>query len=149
MLNASPQALTEVSSTQKLPLGTRYSPDGGKTEFIYLKGVASTAIGSWVTFDEAGITALLAANAKGQVGVAQAALVANTYGWYQIFGTGDALMINVADNGDLYHVSAGVVDDAVVAGDRIKGAWARETVGGTAALGAVQLAYPFVDDIAD
>ena len=90
-----PQALTEVSTTQKVPLGTiisardRDSTSVGEGEFIYLKGVASTAAGSVVTYDNSTYATTLSAvggNIPRPVAVAMAATVANTFGWYQIAG---------------------------------------------------------------
>lgn len=131
-------------------LGTRYKV-GGK-EYIFLKAPSSGVVGNWVTFDEAFIATKLAANAKGQVAVLMGTTTDNTYGvWAQIFGPASGFNgANCADNADLYATAtAGLADDAVVVGDRIKGAWARALIGGSNAVGAVQLAYPFVDDIAD
>jgi hypothetical protein len=148
-LMIAPQELDKISTTQELPLRARAMDKDGN-EYIYLKGVADTAVGRFVTFDEAGITALLAANAKGSVATAMAATVADRYGWYQIYGSGiGSLAANCADNADLYATAtAGVADDAIVAGDRIKGALARGAVT-DAANAAVQLNYPFIDDMAD
>lgn len=148
-VHISPQQLAVTSTNQEFPLGTQMVGSDGKV-FIYLKGVASTAIGSWVTFDEAFATALLVADAKGAVAVAMSANVANQYGWYQMFGAASALTANdVADNGDVYGTATpGAADDAVVAGDRVKGALFRAARTG-AGLVSVQLFNPYVDDIAD
>lgn len=123
------QPIADTSTTQNHPLGMRVcardfgANQNGEGEFIYLKGVASTAVGSWVTFYEDDYTtALLAANAIGQVGVAMSANVASQYGWYQVRGkaVGKALAA-YADNGLVYATAtAGSVDDAAVAGDRVK-----------------------------
>ena len=54
-----PQPIDETSTTLKTKLGTKIRAqhaDYGEAEFIYLKGVASTAQVDWVTFDEAYIT---------------------------------------------------------------------------------------------
>lgn len=148
------QAVDEVSSTQKMPLGTIVKmkhATSGVGEFIYLKGVASTVAGSWVTYNaDDWSTALLAANAKGPVAVAMAALVANTYGWYQISGKASAAAADVADNADVFiDTAAGVCDDAEVEGDRVKGArWASADDTDTN-LADVELARPWVDDQKD
>ena len=122
----------------------------GAGEFIFLKGVASTAEGSWVTYnaDDFG-TALLAANAIGPVGVAMCASVANKYGWYQISGKaiGKALA-GYVDNGLVYATAtAGSIDDAVVAGDRVKlalGASALDTP--ATGYAEFEIHRPFMDD---
>lgn len=150
------QQIDETSTTQKHPLGTivravdRATTAYGEGEFIYLLGVASTAVGSWVTVHEDGFTTtLLAANDIGRVAVAMSANVASQYGWYQISGkaVGKALA-SYADNGLVYATAtAGSVDDAVVAGDRVKkaiGASAVDTP--STGLAEFEIDRPFMDD---
>ena len=117
------QPIAEITTIQRHPLGmlaVGIDPVYGVGEFIYLIGVASTAVGSWVTFTEDDFaTALLAADAVGRVAVAMGANVASSYGWYQIKGkaVGKALT-GYLDNADVYATAtAGSVDDAVVIGD--------------------------------
>lgn len=122
--------LYSVDTTQKYALGTvvqGQSASHGFGEFIYLKGVGSTAEGSVVTYDEAGVTTLLVANAKGPVAVALGATVASTYGWYQILGKAAALAAaSSADNAFVGRETAdGSVGDGRAAGDEILGAIAR------------------------
>ena len=63
------------------------STDYGIGEFIYLKGLDATAVGTVVTFNSSSFqTALAVANAKGQIAFAMAATVTGEYGWYQIYG---------------------------------------------------------------
>lgn len=147
------QAIAETSTTENMRVGTRikcHDATYGVGEFIYLKGVASTAVGSWVTFNgDDNSTALLAANAIGPVAVAMSANVADQYGWYQIYGkaVGKALA-SYADNGLVYATAtAGSIDDAVVAGDRVKlakGASAVDTP--STGLAEFEIQYPFMDD---
>jgi len=138
-------------------LGTRIqardtSTNGyGISEFIFLKGVASTAIGSWVTYNQDdGTTTLLAANAIGPVAVAMSAnILATTYGWYEIFGKAQAKAATAfADNANVYATAtAGTVDDAIVAGDRVKnckGASALDTP--TTGYAEFEISYPVMDD---
>jgi hypothetical protein len=124
------QGIAEVSTTQQHPLGTIVkavdygSNQNGEGEFIYVKGVTNGARGSWVTINEDDYTtALLAANAIGRVGILMSVLDAATdYGWAQISGkaVGKALAA-FADDANVYATAtAGSVDDAVVAGDRVK-----------------------------
>lgn len=144
-----------VDSAAKVPVGTIVTatdPTYGAGEFIYLKGVASTAIGSWVTYSmDDGSTALLAANAIGPVAVAMAATVASTWGWYQISGkaVGKALA-SYADNGLVFATAtAGSVDDAVVDGDMVhlaKGASAIDTP--SSGFAEFEISRPYTDDIA-
>lgn len=147
------QPIDVTDTVQKHPLGTIVAaadPVYGGGEFIYLKGVASTAIGSWVTYNnDDGSTALLAANAIGPVGVAMSANVASQYGWYQINGKaiGKALT-GYVDNALVYATAtAGSVDDAVVAGDRVKNAIGASAVD-TPATGYAEFEInrPWMDD---
>ncbi len=147
------QAIATNSSTAQHPLGAifqAHDPDYFSGEFIYLKGVADTAVGSWVTYNlDDCSTALLAANAIGPVGVAMAATVANEYGWYHIQGkaVGKALS-GYADNGLVYATStAGSIDDAVVSGDRVKNAKGASAVGTpSSGLAEFEITRPFMDD---
>lgn len=147
------QAITEVSTTQQHPLGTivkAVDETYGVGEFIYLKGLASTARGTWVTYNtDDWSTTLLAANAIGPVAVAMAATVASTYGWYQISGKaiGKALT-GYLDNALVYATAtAGSVDDAVVAGDRVKNALGASAVDTpSAGLAEFEISRPWMDD---
>lgn len=147
------QPIAVTDTTQRHALGTRVravDPTYGAGEFIYLKGVASTAIGSWVKFNaDDGTTSLLAANDIGPVAVAMSANVASQYGWYQIYGKaiGKALT-GYADNGLVYATStAGSIDDAVVAGDRVKNALGASAVDTpSTGLAEFEIQYPFMDD---
>ena len=146
-----PIAVTDTVQNHKLGTIVRAEdPTYGSGEFIYLLGVASTAVGSWVTYDlDNGGTALLAANAIGPVAVAMSANVASQYGWYQISGkaVGKALT-GFVDNANVYATAtAGSIDDAVVAGDRVKlakGASAVDTP--SAGLAEFEISRPFMDD---
>lgn len=147
------QPIADTSTTAKHELGLTVrakDPTYGVGEFVYLKGVASTAVGSWVTYNsDDGTTALLAANAIGPVAVSMSANVASQYGWYQISGKaiGKALT-GFVDNANVYSTAtAGSVDDAVVAGDRVqnaKGASAVDTP--STGLAEFEIWYPFVND---
>ena len=145
--------ITDTDTVAKVPLGTRlhaYDPTYGDGEFIYLKGVASTVAGSWVTFlQDDNSTVLLAANAIGPVAIAMSANVTNQYGWYQIYGKAVGLALTgYLDNALVYATAtAGSVDDAVVAGDRVKLAIGASAVGTpSAGFAEFEIQYPFMDD---
>lgn len=140
--------LYSVDSTQKYPIGTTVTAvdaTHGFGEFIYLKGVADTAEGSWVSYDEAGVTALFATGIISQLAVALGATVADTYGWYCRKGKIAASTTSVDDNdAQLYQEAAGQVSDTVTAGDRVYGAIARSATDTPATgLSWVQIDYPF------
>lgn len=87
------QDLMTTSTTQAHKLGTKVrgvdvgSLGYGEGEFIYLKGVASTAAGDIVSYDaKAGTTTRSVAATRGPLAVAMSANVASQYGWYQVFG---------------------------------------------------------------
>lgn len=141
--SASVGALTDVHSTQQNPLGQRRFE--GVNEYIYLQGVASTAQYDLVTFDEAFATTRAVAAAVGPCAIAQAAIVASSYGWYLINGSGTLnCSAAVADNAKLFlTATAGQVDDTSVAGDQVVGAIARSSAAGAGTITA-QVRYPQV-----
>jgi hypothetical protein len=147
------QPIAETSTTLKHRLGDRFrctDPTYGPGSFIYLQGVASTAVGSWVTFNQDdGTTALLAANAIGPVAVAMSACVASNYGWYQIYGKAVGLALaGFVDNANVYATATpGSVDDAIVAGDRVKNAKGASALGvPSGSFAEFELQYPVMDD---
>jgi len=124
------QKIEETSTTQNFPLGKiiqAYDKDTtayGNGEFIYLKGVASTAIGEPVIYDlDAGTTTRVVAGSRGNNAYAMSANVASQYGWYQIAGTAVAKTGTVASGARPYATAtAGTLDDTVVSGDAIDNA---------------------------
>lgn len=96
---AGSQGIADNSTTQKHPLGTivrAKDPTYGEGEFIYLKGVASTTVGLWVTYNVS-FQSALATSAVGTPNphaVAMSACVADEYGWYQIGGLAIASKAN-------------------------------------------------------
>lgn len=137
---------TDIHTAAKNPVLQR-SFDGAGNEYIYLKGVASTVAGSWVAYDELGLTTLLVANGLGAVAIAQNSVVASNWGWYLIFGAGYGLcLVSYADNAKVWATStAGSIDDADVPVDLITGAVgrsARATTGTYSGMALFQLNYP-------
>jgi len=130
------QAIADREDVQKHPLGTivRAKDVGstayGESEFIYVKGVASTVAKDWVGVPADNYTIVRAvANGNYPVGVAMAALTASYWGWVQISGKalGNCLT-SFADNAAVFLTStAGSIDDASVAGDWIAGALGAST----------------------
>jgi hypothetical protein len=150
------QNIGDTSTTQNHVLGTIVqavdvaSTAYGAGEFVYLLGVASTVLGSFVTYNaDDNSTALLAANAIGPVAVSMSINVASQYGWYQISGkaVGKALT-GYADNALVFATAtAGSIDDAVVAGDRVKLAKGASAVGTpSTGLAEFEIQRPFMDD---
>jgi len=147
------QAIADTSTTAKHDVGTivrAVDSSYGSGEFIYLLGVASTAVGSWVTYNmDDGSTTLLAANAIGPVAVAMSANVANQYGWYQIQGKAvGACLTQFADNAQVWiTATAGSVDDASVAGDLVNNAKGASTTVVDSGVADFEISRPFVDNI--
>lgn len=146
-------AITDTDTTQKCPLGTIVNatdPTYGAGEFIYLLGVASTAVGTVVVYNADDFsTTRASANAIGPVAIAMSANVASQYGWYQIQGKAvGKVLAGFADNADCYlTATAGSIDDADVAGDYIsgmKGASAIDTP--STGLAELEIWRPFVRD---
>ena len=150
------QGIATTSTSQEQDLGSivqAWDSTYLTGEFIYLKGVASTVVGSFVTYNLKDCsTELLVANAIGPVAVSMSINVASSYGWYQISGTAvGKAKAGFADNAAVYATStAGSIDDAVVAGDRVhnaKGASALDDP--STGLAKFELNRPHTDDIAD
>ena len=147
------QPIADTSTVQQHPLGLKvqaYDPVYFGGEFVYAKGVASTAVGSWVLINEDDwSTSLLAANDIGRVGIAMSANVAGQWGWYQVSGKAvGKVLAGFLDNANIYATAtAGSVDDAVVAGDRVKCAKGASAIGTpSAGLAEVEINNPFMDD---
>jgi hypothetical protein len=142
------QAIADTSTTQQHALGTLIRAVDevyGEGEFVYLKGVASTVVGSVVIFDsKLATTTLAVAGSRGPAAVAMSANVANQFGWYQVSGSAVAKAGTVVANASPYvTATAGTIDDAVVAADKIDGARFK-TADGTPSAGfaVLQLARP-------
>lgn len=126
------QPIGQSSATQKHAIGTvikGVDPTYGEGEFIYLLGVASTVVGSVVTYNgnstgtPTGQTALApsTANLAQPLAVAMGANLAANYGWYQISGN-----MVMATNGTLaagpapiYLAGSGQVTSSGAAGKQV------------------------------
>lgn len=146
------QPISEASATQRHSLGTIIRTKDlllGSSEHIYLKGVAATVTGSVVIYNSDDFsTSLLVANDIGPVAVAMVPVLANQFGWYMIQGKAIVKAGSVVDNANVYATATpGQVDDAVVAGDRIKNAKFASADGTpSAGLAECEIWRPFMDD---
>lgn len=117
---AGAQAVATTSTDQKHALGTivrATDPTYGEGEFIYLLGVASTVVGSVVTFDAATYQTVLCAvggNIPRPIAVAMSANVASQYGWYQISGV--AVMAKTCTVSLAAGAAVGVLTTGLIAG---------------------------------
>ena len=147
------QAIAVTDTVQNHKLGTivrAEDPTYGAGEFIYLKGVASTVVGSLVVYDQYLATTTLApaTGGKGSVAVAMSANVANQYGWYQIAGSAAVKAPNAMTAGaDVFMLAAtaGSVDDAQVNGEQVVNAVVSTTTGTpSSGLALIQINRPFL-----
>jgi hypothetical protein len=151
-----PQKFEDTSTTQKLPLGTIVRGQEvttvayGAGEFIYLKGVASTVVGSLVTYDPFLATTTLApaTGGKGPVAVSMSANVASQFGWYQIGGVAAVKAPNaMVVNAEVFMLAAtpGSVDDAQVNGEQVVNAVVTTTTGTpSSGLALITINRPFL-----
>lgn len=123
----------------------------GDDEYLYLKGVVGTVIGSLVAVDKLYVTTLAstALATPRRLAVSKGAIVANKFGWYQVRGVGsvDSAASNAEDAQQYLTATAGRVDDAVVANKAVIGMRLTETVGGAAALASCQLNHPHFEPL--
>lgn len=113
--------IASFESTKTLPLGTivrASDPTYGVGEFIYLPGIANTAVGSLVTYNTTTYTTALApvgTNKPQPIAVAMSAnIVATTWGWYQISGM--AVMKKTCTVSLAANAAVGVLTTGLVAG---------------------------------
>lgn len=141
-----------VDDSALVPIGTiaQFRDTGttylGVGEFIYLKGIGSTVLGSVVSYKQsdgtaaAGTTALWAGTVSTgyPLAVATAAIVADKYGWYQISGAAICKTTGtIADGDSLYYGAAGTLQNTPVAGKQVIGAQATSANGVPAANQAI------------
>ncbi len=140
----------EVHTTAQNALMATATDDTGK-RCIYLQGVSSLVSGDTVTYDEAGVTTLIVANAKGPVAFATAAVNATTsYGWFALTAPKGITLngvASIADNGTVgKETTDGKLGDGRVAGDQIAGAFSRSATSGAGDVTVQVVDGPFVDD---
>jgi hypothetical protein len=148
-----------VSFGQVHPLGTiirAYDATLGEGEFIYLEGVASTVVGTLVTYNNLAGTTTFVPNTAGQnapVAVAMSANVANQFGWYQIAGVATiSKTATKVSPGVVLSISAtaGSVAGGCVAGKKVINAVSvnAATVASGVATIQAQIDRPFMDPVA-
>lgn len=147
------QDIEDTDNVQRHPLGTLVratDPLYGTGEFIYLRGVASTQVGTLVTYDQflATTTIAPATGGRGSVAVAMSANVAGQFGWYQISGSAAVRAPNAMVPGaDVFMLAAtpGSVDDTAVNGEQVLNATVSTTTGTpSTGLALIQINRPFL-----
>jgi hypothetical protein len=144
------QAIADSSTTQKHELGTIIrckdpsSTTLGTGEFIYLKGINSTVVGSIVNYDDNWLTALDTAAVAGPsrpLAVAMSACVTGSFGWYQISGMAVAVKSNAVSFADGVGIgSASGLAVAVATGTVIQGAVVRAVASAKSDVTSVNIA---------
>lgn len=156
-----PQPIHATSTVQLMPFGSivrAYDNIQGAGEFMYLGGVASTAVGNVMTaaVSTGVVTRFVTAPNSGRAFyIAMAAHVANQFGWYQISGTALATTAGTgAAGGVAYTVGTSTVTSAATTGNAILGSVivAAEdstfTKVGTVRNGSTSLVVPDFDGLA-
>lgn len=141
------QAIAETSTTQNHPIGMIVQAEDstyGSAEFIYLKGVASTAVGSVVTYNTGSGTTALAAvgtNKPQPIAIAMSANVANQWGWYQISGIAvvkKTCTVSLAANAAVGVLTVGLIA-GTGSGKEVQGALVAAVASATAGRTTVQV----------
>jgi len=141
----SPAGATTIIPTPPAVLGSvvrAFDPTYGEGEFLCLKGVAATVVGSLVVYDSTTYQTTLApstANLARPVAVAMSANLAATFGWYQIDGS--AVVLKSVNHNIQPNVAVGVYSTGKIAATSSSGAGkeiegARFTAAATAASAA-------------
>ena len=145
------QPIAVTSTVQNHPEGTiveATDPTFGGGEFMYLKGVASTVVGSLVTFDPVNHTTTLSpntANLAQPVAVAMSANVASQWGWYQVQGAAviKKTAVKVSPNVALFQsATAGRIMSTVASGKQLVNA---RSVNAATVLSAVSTITAVID----
>jgi hypothetical protein len=150
---ASQGLLTDIDTVQRNELG-QISADEFGNEYVYLKGLAATAAGSWVVYDELYQTSLLTTTANsgipGPVAVSLGAVLAVNFGWYVIrhsFVFGLCISDTFVDDSAVFATAtAGSVDDDSAAATQVTGAWSRTA--GTTTSTNFQIMHPIFQGFA-
>ena len=142
--------VSTVDTTPQFNLG-QVANGNALDQYLYVKAnTALSGAGLVCTIDAShGADALSTSNdARGNiVGVAMAAIAANSYGWLQIRGTCSmSVKASAAANVRLNTTAtAGYIDDDGTAGSmQVEGAYLTTARGGTDGTAAARLNYPFV-----
>lgn len=160
IIGISPTEVTGATSVPKFKLGTRGGydhPTLGYQEFVYGRADGAVTGLGYVCLEKTGfdfVMATLTTSAPGaqgpgtRVGVAQAALADNEYGWFQVYGKGSVRTAASAAIGTRLNTTATggqVDDDGTASSEQIFGMVLMTATGGAAATNAdAMLTYPVV-----
>lgn len=132
-------------------------PDNGYKEYVYGRANGAVTAAGYVCVEETGVDFAMinvtkttpgTAGFGSRVGVAQAALADNEYGWFQIYGKGSVRTLASAAKGTRLNTTAtdGALDDDATAGsEAVFGIVLGTATGGAAATNAdAVIVYPTV-----
>ena len=125
---AGTQAIADASTTQNHALGKivrAEDPTYGEGEFIYLKGVASTIVGSIVEYNTSFQSGLdsTALDSPQPLAVSMSICTASYYGWYQISGIAQVAKLSTTSfAADAFFAASAGLAIAAATGLRIHGA---------------------------
>lgn len=137
----------QIDTAKKFRLGTEKRDITGSV-YHYGKGVASLTAGDWVTFDENYAPTRLLADLVGPVAISMAANTSATnYSWFQRVGVNTIAKTDtvLADLPMYIDGTTGRVDDAVVNGDLVYGAFSMTA--DTSNVATVRIDRPYVTNI--
>lgn len=159
-IGLSKDQVTSATGTPAFRLGTvggYDDPSNGYQEFVYGRANGAVTALGYACVEETGFDFAMinvtkttpgTAGYGSRVGVAQAALADNEYGWFQVFGKGSLRTLASAAKGTRLNTTAtdGALDDDATAGsEAIVGVVLGTATGGTAATNAdAILVYPTV-----
>lgn len=160
IIGISPTQITAATATPAFRLGTvggYDDPTKGYQEFVYGRANGAVTGLGYVCLEQTGfdfVMATVTTSAPGasgpgtRVGVAQAALADNEYGWFQIFGKGSLRTLASAAIGTRLNTTAtagALDDDGTASSEQIFGAVLMTATGGVAATNAdAMFTYPVV-----
>lgn len=159
-IGISKDAIVSATGVPAFRLGTiggYDDPTNGYQEFVYGRAAGAVTAAGYACVEATGFdfamasTTTTAPGASGfgsRIGVAQAALADNEYGWFQVFGKGSVRTLASAAKGTRLNTTAtaGALDDDATAGsEAIFGIVLGTATGGAEATNAdAVLAYPTV-----
>lgn len=145
------QPISSTSTTQKHPLGTiirGVDEVYGESEFMYVVGVASCALGDALIVDSYNgntYRAVHTTHARGILGIAMSALTAALYGWVMISGAARCTANTACAAGAKLFLTStgGQLDDAVVSTDKVDGAVCTVAEGDSPGAGTLMIVAQF------
>lgn len=159
-IGISKDAIVSATGVPAFRLGTiggYDDPTNGYQEFVYGRAAGAVTAAGYVCVEATGFdfamatTTNTAPGASGfgsRIGVAQAALADNEYGWFQVFGKGSVRTLASAAKGTRLNTTAtagALDDDGTASSEAIFGVVLGTATGGAEATNAdAMLAYPTV-----